>query len=80
MIDIETLHEGSTVLNAGDAAAEAGSSLARAGVAASEASIEVGSTSVCVAISRQHTVQALGYLNVSTIQIDVTGCATPATG
>jgi hypothetical protein len=80
MIDIGSIHEGSTVVNAADAVAEAGSSLARAGVAASEASITVGTTSVCVAISRQHSVQALGYLAISTIQVGVTGCATPATG
>lgn len=80
MVDIGSIHEGLTVVNAADAVAEAGSSLARAGVAASEASIKVGDTSVCVAISRRHAVQALGYLDISAIQIEVTGCAEPATG
>jgi len=80
MIDIASLHEGSTVLNAQDAMAEAGASLTRSGVAASEASIQVGDTRVCVAISRNHAVQALGYLAISSIQIEVTGCAEPATG
>ena len=80
MIDIGALHEGSTVLNARDAVAEAGAALSRSGISASEASIQVAETSVCVAISRQHAVQALGYLAISTIQIEVTGCAEPATG
>lgn len=80
MIDIASIHEGSTVINTRDAVAEAGASLAVSGVAPSEASIQVDDTAVCVAISKQHTVQALGYLDVSTIQIDVTGCAEPATG
>ena len=80
MIDPASLHEGSTVLNARDAVAEARASLARSGIAGSEASIQVGDTSVCVAISRHHAVQALGYLAVSSVQIDVTGCAEPATG
>ena len=80
MIDAAALHEGSTILNAHDAVAEANASLARAGVAASEASIQVGDTLVCVALSRHHAVQALGYLAISSVQIDVTGCAEPATG
>jgi hypothetical protein len=80
MIDIRSLHEGSTVLNAHDAVAEANASLARSGVGGSEASIQVRSTRVCVAISRRHDVQALGYLAIRTIQIEVTGCAEPATG
>ena len=80
MIDIASLHEGSTVLNARDAVAEASASLARSGVSASEASIQVGDELVCVALSRRHAVQALGYLAISSVQIDVTGCAEPATG
>jgi hypothetical protein len=80
MIDIGAIHEGSTVLNARDAVAEASASLTRSGIAASEASIDVGEVLVCVAISRQHAVQALGYLAISSIQIEVTGCAKPATG
>jgi hypothetical protein len=80
MIDIRSLHEGFTVLNVQDAVEEAGAALSRSGVAASEASIRVGDTQVCVAISRDHVVQALGYLAVSTVRIDVTGCAEPATG
>ena len=80
MIDVGALHDGSTVLDAHDAVAEAGASLSRLGVAASEASIQVGDTSVCVAISRRHAVQALGYLSISSVQINVTGCAEPATG
>jgi hypothetical protein len=80
MIDIGAIHEGSTVLNARDAVAEASASLTRSGIAASEASIDVGEVSVCVAISRRHAVQALGYLAISSIQIEVTGCAEPATG
>jgi hypothetical protein len=80
MIDIGSLHEGSTVLNAQDAVAEAKASLIRFGIAASEASIQVDDESVCVAISRQHQVQALGYLAIRSVQIEVTGCAEPATG
>jgi hypothetical protein len=80
MIDAASLHEGSTVLNTHDAVDEASASLTRSGVSASEASIQVGDTSVCVAISRRHAVQALGYLAISTVQIEVTGCAEPATG
>jgi hypothetical protein len=80
MIDIGAIHEGSTVLNARDAVAEATESLTRSGIAASEASIDVGEVLVCVAISRRHAVQALGYLAISTVQIEVTGCAEPATG
>jgi len=80
MIDAASLHEGSTVLNESDAVAEASASLTRLGVSVSEASIQVRDTSVCVAISRRHTVQALGYLAISAVQIDVTGCAEPATG
>ena len=80
MIDVASLHEGSTVLNVSDAVTEATASLTRLGVSASEASIQVRDTSICVAISRRHAVQALGYLAISTVQIDVTGCAEPATG
>ena len=80
MIDIASLHEGSTILNAGDAVAEANASLALSGIAPSEASIRVSDTSMCVAISRHHVVQALGYLAISSVQIEVTGCAEPATG
>jgi hypothetical protein len=80
MIDAAALHKGSTILNARDAVAEANASLARSGVAASEANIQVGDTLVCVAISRRHAVQALGYLAINAVQIDVTGCAEPATG
>lgn len=80
MIDIGALHEGSTVLNATDAVAEASASLTRSGLSTSQASIQVSTSSVCVAISRSHAVQALGYLAISTIQIGVTGCAEPATG
>lgn len=80
MIDIGTLHEGSTSVNARDAVAEVSASLTRSGVSTSEASVQIGDKSVCVAISRSHSVQALGYLAISTVQIDVTGCAEPATG
>ncbi|MEN8238194.1 MAG: hypothetical protein ABFR53_03215 [Actinomycetota bacterium] len=80
MIDVGSLHEGSTVLNSRDAVEEASATLTLSGVSASEASIEVDDATVCVAISRQHAVQALGYLAISTIQIEVTGCAEPATG
>jgi hypothetical protein len=80
MIDPASLHEGLTVINAPDAVAEANASLSRLGVTPSEASIRVGDTSVCVAISRAHAVQALGYLAISSVQIEVTGCAEPATG
>jgi hypothetical protein len=80
MIDIGSLHAGSTTLNTQDAVNEAVAALARSGVPASEASISVGESLVCVAISRNHEVQALGYLAISTVQIEVSGCAEPATG
>ncbi len=80
MIDIGSLHEGTTVLNAQAAVGEARASLARSGIAASEASIQVTDTSVCVAISRRHEVYALRYLAITSFPIDVTGCAEPATG
>ena len=80
MIDPASLHEGSTAINPRDAVAEANATLARLGVAPSEVSIRLSETSVCVAISRAHAVQALGYLAISSVQIEVTGCAEPATG
>lgn len=80
MIDIGSLHEGSTLINAEEALAEASTSLTRSGIAAAEASVQVDDTFVCVAISTSHDVQALGYLAISRVQIEVTACAIPTTG
>ena len=80
MVDLGSLHGGVTELDARAAADEAGASLSRSGVAASEANVHVTDTSVCVSISKRHKVHALGYLAITDIQVEVTGCAEPATG
>lgn len=80
MIDASSIHGGLTKLEVSGAASEAASSLSLSGVTPSEANVQVAETSVCVSISRQHQIHALGYLSITNVQVQVTGCAEPATG
>ncbi len=80
MVDVEALHGGETLVDPDGARAEVRAELSRLGVSLGEASVEVTPYRVCVALSRRHPVKALGYLAVGAVQIEVTGCAEPATG